>query len=342
MNVASFDSPPPHWDEFVHQHSHGKIYHLSAWNEMVRDIFKHSIRYVVVKNQDEIHGILPLTEFQSYLFGKFSVSLPFINYGGPLVVDVTTYYDIADYLKKYREESGFRFVEIRMDKKVDIQLPERQHKVTFSLKLPNDPTTLMSSFKAKLRSQIRRPIKEGMISKRGGENLLDDFYFIFSRNMRDLGTPVLSKNFFRKIFETFPANSKIVCVYSSNKQPVAASFLLFYKRICEIPWASSLKQYNRYSPNMLLYWESIITAIESNCTVFDFGRCTPNTGTYKFKRQWGAIESPLYWYYALNDTQELPEINPNNPKYEFAINIWRKLPLFITNGIGPSIVRNIP
>jgi FemAB-related protein (PEP-CTERM system-associated) len=342
MTVTSLESPPPQWDEYVEQHSQGKIYHLNAWNDIVRDTFKHSIRYLIINKQDEIQGILPLTEFQSLLFGKFSVSLPFINYGGPLVTESSMYQDFAGYLRNYREEFDFTFVELRMDSKIDIPLAEKHHKVTFSLELPGDPTILMSSFKAKLRSQIRRPIKEGMTSKKGGLNLLDDFYFVFTRNMRDLGTPVLSKSFFQRILEVFPTNSKIVCVYSSNMQPVATSFLILYKKICEIPWASSLKEYNRYSPNMLLYWESLITAIENYCTVFDFGRSTPNTGTYKFKRQWGAVESPLFWYYVLKNSQELPEINPNNPKYELAINIWRKLPLFITNGIGPSIVRNIP
>ncbi len=342
MDFKIFDRFPADWDDFVKDHSNGRLYHLSQWNELIKSTFRHSIKYIVLENSNKIEGILPLTEIKSLLFGKFSVSLPFINYGGVLVRHSRYYSEFFNYLRKYLERSDFDFVELRMDSFMETSLPCKEHKVTFLMELPQNPEELLSTFKAKVRNQIRRPTKEGMYGVSGSEEILDDFYKVYSVNMRDLGTPALPKVFFRNILQTFPDNAFVISIYSKEEKPVAACFLIQYDGICEIPWASSLKKYNRFSPNMLLYWESFKLAIQNDCRLFDFGRCTPGSGTYRFKRQWGANEKQLYWYYVLRSGEALPEINPNNPKYNLAINIWRKLPVSLVNVIGPSIIRNIP
>lgn len=342
MDVEIFDTPPEHWDEFVLDHPKGKIYHLSQWNELIYKTFGHSIKYITLEENKTLIGVLPLTEFNSILFGRFSVSQPFINYGGPLVLQAYDCSKMLEFLQVYRAENKLEFVELRMDAPVHTSLPVKQHKVTFLLPLPLKQEVLFQSFKSKLRSQIRRPTKEGMFAVSGGVDLLDDYYNIFSINMRDLGTPVLPKSFFRNILEIFPENSAIVTVYTKEKIPAASSFLIYFRGICEIVWASSLKKFNRFSPNMLLYWESLKFAIEKKCHIFDFGRCSPDSGTYRFKKQWGSEEIPLYWYYVLKENESLPEINPQNSKYALAIKTWQHLPLSLTKIVGPAIVKNIP
>jgi FemAB-related protein (PEP-CTERM system-associated) len=229
-----------------------------------------------------------------------------------------------------------------MDTSYETDLPVKKHKVTFLIELPDDPEKMFNSLKSKLRSQIRRPLKEGIYSKTGSDNLINDYYRVYSINMRDLGTPALPKTFFRNLIKTFSDKISIVCVYSKDHKPIAASFLIKYKYVCEIPWASSLRKYNRFSPNMLLYWESIKNAIEDGCKQVDMGRCSPGSGSYKFKKQWGANEKPLFWYYILPGSKEIPELNPNNPKYNLLIKTWQKLPVMITNLLSPFIIKNIP
>ena len=114
-------------------------------------------------------------------------------------------------------------------------------------------------------------LKEGAEVRQGGIELLDDFYRVFSENMRDLGTPVYTRKFFREILMTFPENTRLVII-QLNGQPIGAAFLLGYKDKLEIPWASTLKRYNKFSPNMLLYWEVLKWAIDAGYKYFDFGR----------------------------------------------------------------------
>ncbi len=241
-----------------------------------------------------------------------------------------------------REKIGAEFVELRDTEKKENDLPVKEHKVTFYLELPDDPDTLMSSFKAKLRSQIRRPMKEGITGEVGALNLLDEYYEVFSHNMRDLGTPVYSKNLFKTILQETPDNSRIVIVRTKEGKAIGGAFIHGYKQRMEIPWASTLRAYNRLSPNMLLYWEVLQYAVKAGYKVFDFGRCSRDSGTYRFKKQWGSTEIPLYWYYILPRGEKLPEINPDNPKYQMAINVWQKLPVALTRIIGPPIIKHLP
>jgi FemAB-related protein (PEP-CTERM system-associated) len=175
----------------------------------------------------------------------------------------------------------------------------------------------------------------------GGEDLLDGFYDVFSANMRDLGTPVYPKRFFRNILRQFPSRTWIVSVYSGHTVVASGLIVAFRDRI-EIPWASSLRRFNRFSPNMLLYWTCLEFACTQGYRLFDFGRSTPNESTYRFKEQWGAKPHPLYWYYWLPDGRPIPQVNPRNPKYRSAIAVWQHLPVSLTRLIGPAIVKYIP
>ncbi len=58
--------------------------------------------------------------------------------------------------------------------------------------------------------------------------MLTDFYTVFVRNMRELGTPVYSQNFFREVLEVFPDHTRIITVYL-KEQPVAAGFVIHWK-----------------------------------------------------------------------------------------------------------------
>jgi hypothetical protein len=93
---------------------------------------------------------------------------------------------------------------------------------------------------------------------------------------------------------------------------------------------------------MFLYWTALSFGCESRFGTFDFGRSTVGGGTYRFKSQWGAQPRQLHWHYWLKNGGALPELNPQNPKYAMAVRLWQKLPLTVTNWLGPSIVSKLP
>lgn len=330
------------WDRYVMDSDDATSYHLTAWKDIIEASFGHKTFYILAENgQREMVGILPLVRLKSLLFGNFMVSLPFFNYGGICAHHREIREQLFQKAVSIAREDGAAHLELRHTQPID-GFPAKTAKVSMKLALSRNPDEQWNAFPSKLRSQVQRPIKEGMYATIGREDALDDFYDVFSRNMRDLGTPVYPKKFFVNILRAFPASAWICTIYTKHRLPVAAGFLVGFKDTLEIPWASSLRSHNRYSPNMLLYWSALRFACEKEYKVFDFGRSTPGEGTHKFKEQWGARPVQHYWHYWLKNGAALPELNPKNPKYRMAIGIWKKLPVVLTRMIGPSIVKNLP
>jgi FemAB-related protein (PEP-CTERM system-associated) len=193
----------------------------------------------------------------------------------------------------------------------------------------------------KVRNQIRKAEKSGLTVERGGDELVEDFYKVFARNMRDLGTPVYSKRLFQEVLRVFPERAQIHIVRLAGR-PVAGAITYRTRTMVQLPWASAIRDYNALCPNVLLYWDAIQFAQQRFAKVFDMGRSTPNEGTFKFKEQWGAEPVQLHWEYSLVTDHELPNVSPANPKYQRAIALWQKLPIALTRTVGPMIVRTIP
>jgi FemAB-related protein (PEP-CTERM system-associated) len=270
--------------------------------------------------------------------------MPFLNYGGVLADDEETERALFDEAVKIGHELKVKNIELRHLKPISwlnpINSVTRTHKVRMVLTLPGSSGELLKSFKAKLRSQISRPQKEGMRVVVGEAELLGSFYDVFSKNMRDLGSPVHSKKLFKQISDEFPQNVRIGIV-NDQGIPVAAGLIFSFRDTIEIPWASSLKEYNRLSPNMLLYWSLMEYACDNGFKYFDFGRSTPYEGTYKFKDQWGARPATLYWHNIIFDGHRVNNEDSEKTKFEKAIQYWKKLPLPISNMIGPFVRKNI-
>jgi serine/alanine adding enzyme len=351
LEAIERDAPGPEaarrlWDGYVDSRPDATGYHRLLWRDVIRAAFGHATRYLVCRTGDAVTGVLPLCHIRSRLFGSYLVSLPYFNYGGILASDPASERALLQAAVAAARELGAGHLELRMTRPLapgaagGEGLRESSHKVAMVLDLPPDPEALWSGFKAKLRSQVRRAEREGLTTAFGGAELLDGFYDVFARNMRDLGTPVYARGLFAEVLARCPESR--VCLVSLGRRPVAAGFLVGYRDRLEIPWASSLRRYNPMGTNMLLYWKVLEHAAGEKYRAFDFGRSSPDSGTYRFKAQWGARPVPFHWHYWLREGGEMPGLSPANPKYRLAIALWRRLPLAVTRMVGPRIVRGLP
>lgn len=329
------------WDAFVQSNTAASIYHLSHWRKLIKDSFGHDSHYFqALDSNNNVLGVLPLVRLKSRLFGDYLVSVPYFNYGGALAVTQEIEVALMRRAAQLAQDLGVAHIEFR-DTVERQPWPKRTDKVAMLLQLPNSVEQLDQQIGSKLRAQIKRAQREKPQILQGGTEFLDYFYTVFAQNMRDLGTPVYSKQFFKKILQAFPDESRLIVLRLKGK-PVSAAFLLVFRGGVEIPWASTLRKVNKLSMNMLLYWEVLKYAVERKADTFDFGRSSRDAGTFKFKKQWGAQEIPLYWHYWLKDGGELPQLNPINPRYKLMIRVWQRLPVNLTKLIGPPVVKNLP
>jgi FemAB-related protein (PEP-CTERM system-associated) len=276
------------------------------------------------------------------LFGRYLVSLPYLNTNGVMADDDAAARTLIDDAVGLADSLKVKHLELRHE--APAEHPALSAKMTskahMRLELPDFPGPLWEGLPAKVRNQVRKGEKSGLTGHWGGVELLDEFYAIFCRNMRDLGTPVYGRTLFAQALRAFPGAAEL-CVVRHQGKAVSAALLLHGKGVTEIPSASCLREANVYCANMFMYWQMIERTILRGQGVFDFGRCTVDGGPYKFKRQWGAAPTPATWQYYLRHGKAA-DMRPENPRFRKMIWLWQQLPVAVTRMIGPSIVRCIP
>jgi serine/alanine adding enzyme len=326
-----------HWDEFVGRTPGASFAHQAGWRRIMDKVLgRDTMPLVAVTPDGEWQGVLPLVRMRAPLLGHSFISLPFLNYGGPIGTPAAQYALLQAALGQ-AVAARADLLQIRSRQPLPVAAPAARPKVLVLLDLPQSAEDLWAGFPAKLRSQIRRPQKEGM-EFRSGPAELDAFYDVFSRNMRDLGTPVYGRAFFRAVAGEFPEFT-VGAVYL-NGEPVAAGAGFTWRGEFELTWASSLRQYSRLAPNMLLYWSLMEVMIERGVRVFNFGRSTPGASTHTFKLQWGGRSVPLPWL----EWTLRPRKGDGEPSAMARLlsRTWQRLPVRVTNTIGPPLASRLP
>ncbi len=296
--VLSLTMPASLIDSYVLKHPRGLAYHLSAWQKAVAAAYGFKGFYLTAGTRDCIRGILPLVHIHPPLMPGTLVSAPYCDAAGPLADTPEIERDLIFRALDLARTLHIHSVSIRSAHPMAGLPPEttvNPGKVRMLLPLPDSADTLMGGLKAKVRSQAKKPLRDGLTVQSGGRELLDAFYPLFAENMRDLGSPVHTREWIRQILLQFKNRAVLFVVRMPDRTPAAGGILLCHPRMVSVPWASSLRRYNRWNPNMMLYWAFLKFAADHHYPMFDFGRSTLGEGTYSFKKQWGAEPSPLHW-----------------------------------------------
>lgn len=345
MNIRkSLETDNQRWDGYVHSHAQSTPYHLYAWTNAVSKAYGFDSCRFLAEEHGRIRGILQMV-IMKLPFGKVNcIALPYCDVGGVLADDSEIEIALIQTAVHEAEILSANSFEIRgevdseTEDRCSLVAQSRNNKVRMVLELPNSSELLWDGFKSKLRSQIRKAEKNGL-SFIFAENV-EAFYSVFSSNMRDLGSPVHSKKWFEEIIDQFGEYARVGLVYCQGKI-IAAGIILRVGNSISIPWSSTLRTHNKFSPNMLLYWKFLEYAADNGCLIFDFGRSTLNENTYRFKAQWGALAKELPWRFVY--LQGSPKcdsscLSKNRRRLEV---FWKKLPLIVANSIGPQIRRYI-
>jgi FemAB-related protein (PEP-CTERM system-associated) len=328
--------------EFATGGARGPLSRHPGWLPVLEEGLGHTPIALEAVRGGRTIGMMNLAFVRSFLFGRFMVSLPYLNSGGVLASDDEAAGALTDRAMALADELNVRYLELRHEWAQDHPGlgHRRSDKVHMRLDLPATAGALWDQLSAKVRNQVRKGQKGGFDVRWGGPEILSDFYRVFSRNMRDLGTPAFGRRLFAAILRQFPERSEL-CVVNDGRRPVAAALLLHGWGLTEVPSASSLRSYNPSCVNMLMYWSLLERAVNRGQEVFDFGRSSEGGPTFQFKKQWGATPFPAEWQYYLR-RGTIGDMRPDNPRYGRLIAGWRRLPLWVTRAIGPRIVRGIP
>lgn len=321
------------WDAFVDRCPEASFFHRAGWKQVIDDTIGHPTFYLYAEQQGEITGILPLVEVKSLLFGHALVSTPFCVYGGVASNDEQATEALLNAAKLLAEQLGVDYLELRHLRAKTPGWPSKSKHSTFRRTLTNDEENMLA-MKRKQRAVIRQSIKNGHQARI--ETDLDHFFRIYATSVRNLGTPVFSRRFFKALQQAFGEDCEVVTI-SHDGQPVS-SLMSFYFRDEVLPYYGGGLPESRGLKSMdFMYWELMQRATERGLTTYDFGRSKNDSGPYHYKRHWGFEAQPLCYEYHLVKAKALPDLSPNNPKYRYFIRLWQKLPLAVSQALGPLL-----
>lgn len=323
------------WDNFVNASDDATFFHLSGWQHILADA-GHCCYYLYATQNQTLVGVLPLARVKSLLFGDALVSTPFCVYGGAIG---------APSVKRFLEQQaiqlatslGVQHIEFRYKTAQDNNLMTRHSHAYFACELAETAEQILANVKKKQRAVLRHALNENL------QYTLDkqttEFYHTYSQSVRNLGTPVFSQAFFDKIMAVFAQQAEILTVRQDNK--AVSSVLSFYYKNEVLPYyGGGILQAKELKSNDFMYYQLMCHARNNKgCSRYDFGRSKIDSGAYHYKRHWGMQAIELPYQYQLISAKQLPNLSPNNPRYQLFIKLWQKLPLGLSQWLGPKLSR---
>ncbi len=331
------------WDSFVTEHPDGTFFHLSGWATVLTEAFSHTAHYLYHRSDDgTITGILPLGEVRSWLFGHSLASTPFCVYGGVLATTPEAEAALLTAASKLAEDLKVDFLELRNRQPVDSPIskdwPTKDLHVTFRKSIEADNEANMMAIPRKQRAMVRKGIKAGLQSEYDSDN--QRFFDAYSQSVRNLGTPVFPKPYFDILRRVFADQCDVLTI--THEGELVASVMSFYFRDEVLPYyGGGTLMARKLKGNDFMYWELMRRSADRGIRLFDFGRSKQGAGSYSFKKNWGFEPVPMHYQYHLVRSTDIPDINPNNPKYRLFINGWKKLPLPVSRLLGPYLAKNL-
>jgi FemAB-related protein (PEP-CTERM system-associated) len=324
------------WNAFVRAHPEGTFFHLAEWQQVLREAFRHRTYYLLAERGGEIHGVLPLAHVSSRLFGSALISTPFCVYGGVVASDDAAARALTDEACNLARRLGVDYLELRNRRRRNPQWPARDLYVTFRKQILPESEANMLAIPRKQRAMVRKGIQKGLRSRIDGH--VADHYELYSESLRNLGTPVFSRHYLETLRKVFGSDCEILTI--THESVPVASVLSFYFRDEVLPYYGGGGAAARpVAANDFMYWEVMERARQRGSRLFDYGRSKRDTGSFEFKVHWGFEPEPLHYEYFLVKAQALPNLSPTNPKYQRMIRLWQRLPLAVTQRLGPWVAR---
>jgi FemAB-related protein (PEP-CTERM system-associated) len=327
------------WGAFVERCPEATFFHRIEWKDVMEEVFRHRTHYLVAERAEELVGILPIAEVNSFLFGHSLVSLPFCAYGGSATIDPHAGRALHGAARELAQELRVSHLELRDRIIKEPDWPHQDLYVTFRKEILPDVEANMLAIPRKQRAMVRKGIKHGLRSE--FDPHLDRFFSLYADNVHRHGTPALPKRYFAMLKDVFGEDCKVLTALDVQGRPVS-SVVTFYFRDEVLPYhAGDDPRARELAGNDFKYWALLQDACERGYRIFDYGRSKRGTGSFDFKRNWGFEPAPLVYEYALLRGGAIPENNPLNPKYRAFIAAWRRLPVGLATAVGPYIVRNL-
>jgi FemAB-related protein (PEP-CTERM system-associated) len=339
--VAYTEALRDEWDRFVL--ARGTIFHTIAFRQILVQSFGYECGYHAIVDEDNhICAVIPLITGRNLQLKRVGVSLPFVNYMDICANSEAALSFAVAAITKIKSDHDLAYIELRLKEQNIAEscwnINLNHH--TFVLPLSEDEEKVLSLSTASNRNHVRKVYKNNWFTVSFDAGYLEDFYRVYIRRMKQLGSPAPDIQFFKYFFAYLPDNTALLTVLDQETGVVVGGMFLVTSpgnATLYYPYGANCIEYNSKYLNNFMYWEAVRFGIRSGLQYLDLGRSQAGSGTYKYKQQWGANAEQLkYVIYADGRASSGP---PNRENLNMFIELWKDIPGFITNGVGRYLIK---
>lgn len=338
------DDARKEWAAYVDDRPEATLFHDLKWLDAVRSGYGYRPFHLMARRAGAVIGVLPLTLVASPLLGRSLISTAFAVGGGIVADNDPTARALGARALEIGRRCGVTYVELRGGPHPgDGYQPKTGVYANFIKEMPADPEAIRQWLPRNRRAEVKRALRIDEANENSFRTTrrAREFYKVYAPALRNLGTPVMPLKFLTALKVNFGDDVEIGLV-EHHGEPVAGLFS-FWRKDRVMPYyigadtkARDIRAYD------YLYYTLMRRAVARGIRTFDFGRSKVGSTHYDTKSYWGFEPTPLVYHVALVRAKAPPNVNPNNPKFERFVELWKKLPLPVANFFGPILARNFP
>lgn len=334
---------------FIACHTDEPFYYQPSWLDLLGRLYSYPIHALTTRDANgDLTGFLPVMAIASPLTGRRVVSLPFSDCCAPLATNDEAANALLDQAQALAREERARYLELRagssaaLDERADFARNDLYAR--WVVPLETDTQAVWRRVKSTAQRQVKKSQREA-VAVRAGESVADmDAYHhlhLLTRS-RKHGMPAQPLRYFRGLWETFgPTGNVRVLLAEKDGAVIAGMILLVSGATVRYAYGASDEAFLKYGPNDALMWEAISWAAANGYQRFDMGRTArDNPGLAQFKRNWGALEEPLPYYYS-PAVAGLASTSEESWKYRLLTSCWRRLPLGVAERLSGVVYRHL-
>lgn len=323
----------------------GTVFHSTAFRQILLESFGYRCLYhAVLDRGDRLCALLPLVAGRNLGLEMAAVSLPFVNH-----LDICAAGDAA---RRFAQTSlagicgqyRLSYLEMRLKAQAWDNPGWTSHTDNYSFILPlaADEERVLALSSASNRNHVRKVYRNDWFRISFDPGHLEAFYRVYVRRMKQLGSPAPAISFFRRFFTYLPDQTFLLSALDSGSGRVVGGMLLLRSpgdQTLYYPYGAGLVEYNHHYLNNFMYWEAVRLGIRHGLRFLDLGRSPAGSGTYMYKKQWGAVPRRLnYLVYAGDGKGSGP---PERKEFAWAVKLWQAAPALITDRVGGYLIRYV-
>jgi FemAB-related protein (PEP-CTERM system-associated) len=329
-------------DAYVRAHAHGTFFHLAGWRRVVESVMGHEPSDWIARRDGKIVGVLPLMRAPTLVTRRALISMPFAVYGGALGDDATIEHALARAAIAQAQREKVSRLELRCLRDPGLELVQSGLYATFVKDLPAKRDDVLAQMPKKSRAEARKARDKHGLKLTEGFWYLDDFYRLFHKNKRSLGSPGIPHGFFWHLRKEFGNDVRLHVVHRGS-QPIAAVMSFLFGGEINAYYSGTAEGADReFSASNFMYMALQEWSVERGLRRFDFGRSRKDSGAFTFKEHQGFTPIDLQYRYHLVRAKHLPALTPSNPKTRVLRDTWAKLPLRVTMALSGELARYLP